>query len=89
MGGTASARIAGHAGKLTAVVRGISTLDASGLAVKDAAIGAEGPATITADVSDSATVDGSGAITVRFTGNPACTLRVNGSAGVSGCKSTQ
>jgi hypothetical protein len=89
MGGTASARIAGHTDKLTAVVRGISTLDASGLAVKDAAIGAEGPATITADVSDSATVDGSGAITVRFTGNPACTLRVNGSAGVSGCKSTQ
>src|SRR3954453_23891470 len=87
--GTANATLAGQAGKLTAVVRGISSLDAAALSSKDATIGAEGSATVAADVSNSATVDGSGPATVRFTGTPACTLRVSGSVSVSGCKSSQ
>lgn len=87
--GTASATLAGRAGKMTAVVRGVSSLDASALQSKDAAIGAEGTATIAADVSNSASIDGTGAVTVRLTGAPACKLRVGGSASVSGCKSTQ
>jgi hypothetical protein len=70
------------------VVRGVSSLDAANLAVKDATIGAEGTATVAANVSNSVKVDGNGPITVRFTGGPACTLRVGGSASVSGCKST-
>ena len=89
IGGTASASLSGHAGKLTAVVRGNSSLDAVNLATKDATIGAEGTATVDANVSNSVKVDGSGPITVRLTGGPACTLRVGGSASVSGCKSTQ
>ena len=89
IGGTASASLSGHAGKLTAVVRGISSLDAVNLATKDATIGAEGTATVAANVSNSVKVDGSGPITVRLTGGPACTLRVGGSASVTGCKSTQ
>jgi hypothetical protein len=87
--GTANATLAGQAAKLTAVVRGISSLDAAGLATKDAIIGAEGSATVAANVSNSVTVDGSGPATVRLTGRPACTLHVSGSASVSGCKSTQ
>ena len=87
--GTGSATLAGHAGKMTAVVRGISSLDAANLAAKDATIGAEGTATIAANVSDSVKIDGSGPATVKLTGGPACTLRVSGSASVSGCKSTQ
>jgi hypothetical protein len=87
--GTANATVAGQAAKLTAVVRGISTLDAAGLSAKDATIGAEGSATVAAKVSNSATVDGSGPATVRLTGRPACTLRVSGSVSVSGCKSSQ
>ena len=87
--GTANATLAGQAGKLTAVVRGISSLDAAGLSSKDATIGAEGSATVAANVSNSATVDGSGPATVRLTGRPACTLRVSGSVSVSGCKSSQ
>jgi hypothetical protein len=89
IGGTASATLAGRAGKITAVVRGISSLDATGLAAKDATIGAEGTATVAANVSNSVTVDGNGPVTVRLSGGPACTLRVSGSATVSGCKSTQ
>ena len=88
IGGTASASLSGHAARVTAVVRGVSSLDAVNLAVKDATIGAEGTATVAANVSNSVKVDGNGPITVRFTGGPACTLRVGGSASVSGCKST-
>ena len=87
--GTGSANLAGQAGTLTAVVRGVSSLDAANLAIKDATIGAEGTANVAARVSNSVKVDGSGAVTIRLTGGPACTLRVGGSATVSGCKSTQ
>jgi len=84
--GTAAARLAGRAGKVTAVIRGISTLDASSLASKDASLGAQGAAMISANVSDSVTVDANGPATVRLTGGAACTLRVSGSANVSGCR---
>lgn len=63
LGGSAAARIAGMAPMLTAVLRGMTVLDASGLSVKDASFGAEGPATIRADVTDSVKIDGSGAAT--------------------------
>ena len=84
--GNASARLGGNAGKMTAVIRGISSLDAASLSAKDATLGAEGAATIAADISDSVTVDASGPATVRLTGVPACTLHVSGSASVSGCR---
>jgi len=84
--GSANARLAGEAGKLTAVIRGISSLDASALSAKDATLGADGSATIAADVGNSVTVDASGPATVRLSGSPACTLRVSGSASVSGCR---
>ena len=84
--GTASAMLRGKAARLTAVVRGISSLDAAKLTTKDAVIGAEGAAKVTAEISDSATIDASGPATIDLAGHPACTLRVNGSAGVSGCR---
>ena len=84
--GTASARLAGQAAKLTAVIRGISSLDAAALSSKDATLGADGSATIAANVTDSVTVDASGPATVRLNGSPSCTLRVSGSASVSGCR---
>jgi hypothetical protein len=89
IGGTATATLVGHADKVTAVVRGVSSLDTSNLAVKDATIGAEGTATVAASVSNSVSVDGNGPVTIRLSGGPACTLRVSGSASVSGCRSTQ
>lgn len=84
--GTASARLAGKAGKVTAVIRGISSLDAAALTASNATLGADGSATISADISDSATIDAKGPATVRLSGGPACTLRVSGSASVSGCR---
>jgi hypothetical protein len=84
--GTSSAMLAGRSEKVTAVVRGISSLDASGLAAKNATFGAEGAATIKANVSDGVTVDGNGPVSVTLAGRPSCTLRLTGSASVSGCK---
>jgi putative autotransporter adhesin-like protein len=84
--GTGSASVAGRAAKLTAVIRGISTLEASALESKDATLGAEGAATIGANVSNSVTIDASGPATVRLTGGPACTVHASGSASVSGCR---
>jgi hypothetical protein len=84
--GSGNARLAGQAGKMTAVVRGISSLDASSLSTKDATVGAEGATTIAANVTNSVTIDASGPATVRLTGGPACTLKINGSADVTGCR---
>lgn len=84
--GTATASIAGTAPKLTAIVRGISSLDAGGLATKDAVIGAQGPATVRATVTKSAKIDAQGTATVDLAGSPACTVKSSGSASVSGCR---
>jgi hypothetical protein len=84
--GSGSAKLSGKAGKLTAIVRGISALDAATLAASDAAIGAEGAATIDANVGGTASVDASGPATIRFTGRPSCALKVAGSTTVTGCR---
>jgi hypothetical protein len=84
--GTASAKLAGNAKKLTALVRGISVLDATALAAHDGAIGAEGAGTIDANVSGEADIDASGPAVIRLTGRPSCTLRTSGSTDVSGCR---
>ena len=84
--GTATAKIAGHAGSLTALVRGVSSLDAANLETPNAAISVDGTATVLANVTDTARVDGWGPATVRFAGRPTCTLKVQGSTSVSGCR---
>ena len=84
--GTATTSLAGSAPKLTAMVRGISTLDASGLVAKDATIGAQGPATVKATVTGTAKVDAMGAAAVGLAGRPACTVKAVGSATVTGCR---
>ena len=86
LSGSASTRLAGKALKMTATVRGSSTLDAEGLAVKDAVIGAEGPALVRASVSETAKVDAIGLAAVTLAGMPSCTVKTQGSSTVSGCK---
>lgn len=87
--GSASARLAGQAGKVTVLVRGISALNAAGLTTPSADIDADGAATIEASVSDVAKVNAWGPATVRLSGGPTCILKVQGSTTVSGCRSTQ
>jgi hypothetical protein len=84
--GSASAVLGGSAKKLTAIVRGISSVDATHLTAADATIGAEGTATIDANVTNSANISASGNATIRFAGRPSCTVKANGPASISGCR---
>ena len=85
LSGAGNATIAGTVPKLTAIVRGSSSLDASGLAVKDATIGAEGPSQVRATASNSAKIDAKGVASVELSGGGACTVNTQGSATVTGC----
>jgi hypothetical protein len=87
--GSASAKLGGHAGKLTVLVRGISSLDASKLSTPNAAISADGTATIDATVTDTARVDAWGPATIRLSGGPSCTVKATGSVTITGCKAVQ
>ena len=89
LSGSAGTRIAGKAGKLSATVRGSSSLDGESLQVKDAVIGAEGPATVRATISGTAKVDALGLASVALAGNPSCTVKSEGSASVSGCRQSR
>lgn len=89
LNGTANARLSGQAGKTTSVVRGTSSLDASGLTAKDAAITADGSATVDQTVTNSVKVTASGPATIRLKGNPSCSVHASGSTTVTGCKSVQ
>ncbi|HEU0284609.1 MAG TPA: DUF2807 domain-containing protein [Sphingomicrobium sp.] len=83
--GVGTVSIAGAAPKLTALVRGTSALDASRLAVKDVTIGAEGPAQVRLNASNSAKVDARGVSSIEIAGGAACTVKAQGSAVVAGC----
>ena len=85
MSGAGSARLSGRAAKLTANVRGTSTLDAESLTAKDAVIAAEGPVMVRAKVGGTAKIDALGLASVTITGAPACTVKAQGSATVTGC----
>ena len=86
LAGAASARLAGKALKLTAIVRGTSALDGEGLVVKDAVIGAQGPAIVKLTATGTAKVDAQGVAAVTLTGKPSCIVTTKGSASVSGCR---
>ena len=83
--GSGSAVLGGTAALVTAIVRGTSTFDGSGLTAKDATIGAEGTTVVKLVATGTAKVDTQGLATVDLAGSPACTVRAAGSAVVSGC----
>lgn len=83
--GSGSVRLAGTAPKLTAIIRGTSTLDGSQLVAKDVTVGAEGPSVVRLTVNGEAKVDARGVASVELSGKPACTVSAQGSATVLGC----
>lgn len=86
--GAASARLSGRALRMTAVVRGTSSFDGSGLTVRDATIGADGPSIVKLIATDTAKVDAMGLASVTLAGAPACVVHGQGSASVEGCRSS-
>jgi len=86
LSGAGTVRVAGRVGKLSTNVRGTSNFEADRLEAKDAFIGADGPSTVRALVTNSAKVTATGLASVTLTGEPACTVNAKGSASVVGCK---
>ena len=86
LAGAASARLAGKALKLTAMVRGTSALDGEGLVTKDAVIGAQGPAIVKLTATGTAKIDAQGVAAITLSGKPSCIVNVRGSVSVSGCR---
>lgn len=86
LAGTVTSRIAGKALRLTAIVRGASGLDAAALTAREGLLSAQGPASISAKLTETARVDASGVAQVTVSGDPACTVKLLGSASVSGCE---
>lgn len=86
LNGSANAKLSGRAGKLSVFVRGISSLNSDALTTPNAAISAEGTATVDAKVTQTARIDAAGPATIRLSGQPSCTVKVTGSVTVSGCK---
>ena len=84
--GSGSVILAGKAPRLTALVRGTSTLDAAGLSTKDAVVGAEGPSEVRLLATATAKIDVRGTTSVVVGGNPSCTVKAEGSAVVTGCQ---
>jgi hypothetical protein len=77
--------VVGRAAQLTATIAA-HPVDGDALQVKDAVIGAEGPSIVKANVANSAKIDALGVASVTLAGNPACTVKAQGSATVTGCK---
>lgn len=86
LGGSAAARLAGEALRMTAYARGNASLDAEALTTKDVVITVDGPSVVRAMASDTAKVDAVGVAAVILTGHPACLVRAKGSASVEGCR---
>ena len=84
--GTAAISLAGTALKLTAAVNGVSTLQATGLSTKDATFSVNGPATVRATVTETVKVNARGPASIELSGSPACTVKAEGSANVTGCR---
>ena len=86
LAGAASARLSGKALKITAIIRGTSSFDGESLVVKDAVIGAQGPAIVKLTATGTAKVDAIGVAAVTLSGKPSCIVTTKGSASVSGCR---
>jgi len=87
LSGSGSATLSGTAPQLTATLFGASTFDGSALTAKDATIGAQGTAVVKLTATDAVKIDAEGPVTLTLSGNPACTLRSQGPADVTGCRS--
>ncbi len=84
--GSASVVLGGTAEIATFFVRGPSALDASALSAEAATIAAEGSSTLKLTATGTAKVDARGLATIDLAGKPACTIRPNSTAEVSGCR---
>ena len=84
--GTGKVELAGKAELASLYVRGSSSLDGTALTVKAATIGVDGSSSLKVNAVDTAKVEAQGPSIVQLSGRPACTVRTQGSAEVTGCR---
>lgn len=84
--GAANARIEGEAKEATLIVRGMSNLDAERLEVRDMVLGVEGPSFARVHANNAVEIDAIGTVDIQVSGNPACTIRAQGPARITGCR---
>lgn len=85
LSGVAGSRLGGAAKSVKAVVRGSSRLDAGALETRDLRLGAEGSAVAHVKALTTANIQAMGPVTVVVEGGPACTVKAQGPADISGC----
>ena len=81
--GSGRMRLAGKAATGQIAVRGTGMVDASGLAVKDLKVAADGAADIRVAATGTAAIHANGTGTIAVTGNAACTIKAEGSGSVT------
>jgi hypothetical protein len=84
--GSGSAVLSGTANEAAATVSGTFSVGAQALTVKNATIGASGAGVVKLTATNTVKVNGEGAVTVELSGNPSCTLNLEGPASVTGCR---
>lgn len=84
--GTGDVRVAGMANEINALIKGTSSVDASALTAKIAKLSVDGGGTGAFHVTQSVTANGSGSGLVTLSGNPSCTLKLQGTGSVTGCR---
>lgn len=83
--GSGSLTLGGKVKSASLVARGTAVLAATGLAADEVTVAAEGGSQVEVRALSRAAVTAAGPVQVRLLGKPACTLRVSGSASVTGC----
>lgn len=84
--GSGRVELAGKAELASLYVRGSSSLDGTAFSVKAATIGVDGSSSVKVHVVDTAKVEAQGPSMVQLIGRPACTVRTQGPAEVTGCR---
>jgi hypothetical protein len=84
--GSGSLRLAGRTKTARLSAGGSGSLEAGDLAAEEVTLSAEGAGVVETMAKRQATIAAAGTVQVRVTGAPACTLRIAGSAEVSGCR---
>ena len=84
--GAGSAVLGGTANEAAATASGTSSIVAQELTVKNATIGASGAGVVKLTAINTVKVTGEGAVTVELSGDPSCTLTLEGPASVTGCR---
>lgn len=86
LAGAGSMRLAGEAFEASMLIRGLTSLQAVDLSVRDLELAVDGSGLVRVTATNSATLETRGAGDITLEGRPACTLDIEGPTRVTGCE---